>query len=83
MKSISNILIRMPDCAREESLLSRRIWLESGKPNVGVEYDNMKQCRASYHYLLRSLKTKIRDFFIGGAGGALPPLKLVQIWYMY
>ena len=24
------------DCAREESLLSRRIWLESGKPNVGV-----------------------------------------------
>ena len=47
------------DCAREESLLSRRIWLESGKPNVGVEYDNMKQCRASYHYLLRSLKTKI------------------------
>ena len=38
---------------------SRRIWLESGKPNVGVEYDNMKQCRASYHYLLRSLKTKI------------------------
>ena len=39
--------------------LSRRIWLESGKPNVGVEYDNMKQCRASYHYLLRSLKTKI------------------------
>ena len=24
-----------------------------------------------------------RVFFIGGAGGALPPLKLVQIWYMY
>ena len=41
------------DCALEESLLSRRIWLESGKPNVGVEYDNMKRCRASYHYLLR------------------------------
>ena len=47
------------DCAREESLLSRRIWLESGKSNIGVEYDNMKRCRASYHYLLRSLKTKI------------------------
>ena len=47
------------DCAREESLLSRRIWLESGKPDVGVDYDNMKRCRASYHYLLRSLKTKI------------------------
>ena len=29
------------DCAREESLLSRRIWLESGKPDVGVDYDNM------------------------------------------
>ena len=47
------------DCAREESLLSRRIWLESGKPNAGVEYDNLKRCRASYHDLLRSLKTKI------------------------
>ena len=51
------------DCAREESLLSRRIiiriWLEFGKPDVGVDYDNMKRCRASYHYLLRSLKTKI------------------------
>ena len=32
------------DCAREESLLSRRIWLESGKPDVGVDYDNMKRC---------------------------------------
>ena len=41
------------------SLLSRRIWLESGKPDVGVDDDNMKRCRASYHYLLRSLKTKI------------------------
>ena len=30
------------DCAREESLLSRRIWLEFGKPNVGVEYDKLK-----------------------------------------
>ena len=30
------------DCAREESLSPRRIWLESGKPNDGVEYDNMK-----------------------------------------
>ena len=47
------------DCAREESLLSRRIWLESGKPNVGVKYDNMKRCRASYHYIHRPLKTKI------------------------
>ena len=47
------------DCAREESLLSRRIWLESRKPDVGVDHDNMKRCRASYHYLLRSLKTKI------------------------
>ena len=47
------------DCAREESLLSRRIWLESGKPDVGVDYDNIKQCRKSYHYILRSLKTKI------------------------
>ena len=47
------------DCAREESLLSRRIWLESSKPDVGVDYDNMKRCRASYHYLLRSLKAKI------------------------
>ena len=51
------------DCAREESLLSRRIiiriWLEFGKSDVGVDYDNMKRCRASYHYLLRSLKTKI------------------------
>ena len=27
--------------------------------NIGVEYDNMKRCRASYHYLLRSLKSKI------------------------
>ena len=47
------------DCAREKSLLSRRIWLESGKPDVEVDYDNIKLCRASYHYLLRSLKTKI------------------------
>ena len=46
------------DCAREESLLARRIWIESGKPDAGIEYDNMKRCRASYHYLLRSLKSK-------------------------
>ena len=46
------------DCAREESLLARRIWIESGKPDSGIEYDNMKRCRASYHYLLRSLKSK-------------------------
>ena len=46
------------DCAREESLLARRIWIESGKPDTGIEYDNMKRCRASYHYLLRSLKKK-------------------------
>ena len=46
------------DCAREESLLARRIWMESGKPDAGIEYDNMKRCRASYHYLLRSLKSK-------------------------
>ena len=32
-----------------------RIW----QIKRGVEYDNMKRCRASYHYLLRSLKTKI------------------------
>ena len=43
------------DCAREESLLARRIWIESGKPDAGIEYDNMKRCRESYHYLLRSL----------------------------
>ena len=46
------------DCAREESLLARRIWIESGKPDAGFEYDNMKRYRASYHYLLRSLKSK-------------------------
>ena len=46
------------DCAREESLLARRIWIESVKPDAGIEYDNMKRCRASYHYLLRSLKSK-------------------------
>ena len=46
------------DCACEESLLARRIWIESGKPDAGIEYDNMKRCRASYHYLLRSLKSK-------------------------
>ena len=46
------------DCAREESLLARRIWIESGKPDAGIEYDNMKRCRASYLYLLRSLKSK-------------------------
>ena len=46
------------DRAREEFLLSRGIWIESGKPDAGIEYDNMKRCRASYHYLLRSLKSK-------------------------
>ena len=46
------------DCAREESLLVRRIWIESGKPDVGIEYDTMKHCRTSYHYLIRSLKSK-------------------------
>ena len=34
-------------------------WIASGKSNVGVEYDNMKRCRSSYHYLIHSLKTKI------------------------
>ena len=28
------------DCAFEESLLSRCMWIESGKPDVGIEYDN-------------------------------------------
>ena len=37
------------DCAREESLLSRRIWLGFGTPDVGVDYEYMKRCRASYH----------------------------------
>ena len=46
------------DCAREESLLARRIWIESDKPAAGIEYANMKCYRASYHYLLRSLKFK-------------------------
>ena len=38
---------------------------------------------------LISLRVKVaskiynRVFFIGGAGGALPSLKLVKIWYMY
>ena len=45
------------DCAREESLLACHIWIESGKPDAGIEYDNMKRCKVSYHYLLRSLKS--------------------------
>ena len=40
------------DSAREESLLARRIWIESGKPDAGIEYDNMKRCRVPYHCLL-------------------------------
>ena len=47
------------DCARKESLRACLIWIESGKPDAGIEYDNMKRCRASYHYLLRSLKSKM------------------------
>ena len=46
------------DCAREESLLSQRIWIESGKPDRGIEYNNTKRCKASYHYLLRYLKSR-------------------------
>ena len=34
-------------------------------------------------YINPSMDIIPRVFFIGGAGGALPPLKLVQIWYMY
>ena len=41
------------------SLLSRRIWLESE-----IEYDNMRRRRASYHYLLRSMKSKKRMFML-------------------
>ena len=45
------------DCAREESLLSQRIWIEYCKPDAGIEYNNMKRCKAPYHYLLRYLKS--------------------------
>ena len=31
------------DCAGEESLLARRIRIESGQPDAGIEYDNMKR----------------------------------------
>ena len=40
------------DCAREESLLARGIWIESSKTDAGIQYDNMKRCRTSYHDLL-------------------------------
>ena len=40
-------------------------------------------CCKKLTLILHELNLYIRVFFIGGAGGALPPLKLVQIWYMY
>ena len=48
-----------------------------------------KLCKTHNHLKTRSLDNSyihgrpMQGFFIGGAGGALPPLKLVQIWYVY
>ena len=43
-----------------------------------LEYPKQLTTALHYHYLIGN-----RVFFIGGAGGALPPLKLVKISYMY
>ena len=44
------------NCAREESLFWHHIWVQCDRPNNGTVYNIMKKCRATYHYMLRSLK---------------------------
>ena len=46
--------------AREESLFWRHLWVQCDKPNTGIVYNIMKHGRDVYHYLLHSLKKRMK-----------------------
>jgi len=42
--------------AREKSIFWHRVWVEGGRPHVGVVADIMRRTRAAYHYAVRRVK---------------------------